>query len=77
VTEPVGVVAAFTPWNFPTLTPVQDLGALAAGCSIIVKASEETPGSCRAGEVFAGGRRAPARRAQPRVRRAGKGLPST
>jgi succinate-semialdehyde dehydrogenase/glutarate-semialdehyde dehydrogenase len=42
--EPVGVVAAFTPWNFPTLTPVRKIaGALAAGCSIIIKASEETP----------------------------------
>jgi succinate-semialdehyde dehydrogenase/glutarate-semialdehyde dehydrogenase len=47
VTEPVGVVAAFTPWNFPTLTPVRKIaGALAAGCSIVIKASEETPGSC-------------------------------
>jgi succinate-semialdehyde dehydrogenase / glutarate-semialdehyde dehydrogenase len=47
VTEPVGVVAAFTPWNFPTLTPVRKIAAaLAAGCSIIVKASEETPGAC-------------------------------
>jgi succinate-semialdehyde dehydrogenase/glutarate-semialdehyde dehydrogenase len=45
--EPVGVVAAFTPWNFPTLTPARKIGAsLAAGCSIIIKASEETPGSC-------------------------------
>jgi succinate-semialdehyde dehydrogenase/glutarate-semialdehyde dehydrogenase len=45
--EPVGVAAAFTPWNFPTLTPVRKIaGALAAGCSIIVKASEETPGAC-------------------------------
>jgi succinate-semialdehyde dehydrogenase/glutarate-semialdehyde dehydrogenase len=45
--EPVGVVAAFTPWNFPTLTPVRKIaGALAAGCSIVVKASEETPGGC-------------------------------
>jgi succinate-semialdehyde dehydrogenase/glutarate-semialdehyde dehydrogenase len=45
--EPVGIVAAFTPWNFPTLTPVRKIaGALAAGCSIIIKASEETPGSC-------------------------------
>jgi succinate-semialdehyde dehydrogenase/glutarate-semialdehyde dehydrogenase len=45
--EPVGVVAAFTPWNFPTLTPARKLaGALAAGCSIIIKASEETPGGC-------------------------------
>ena len=45
--EPVGVVAAFTPWNFPVLTPVRKIaGALAAGCSIIIKASEETPGAC-------------------------------
>jgi len=45
VQEPVGIVAAFTPWNFPTLTPVRKIaGALAAGCSIIIKASEETPG---------------------------------
>ncbi len=45
--EPVGVVAAFTPWNFPTQTPARKIGgALAAGCSIILKASEETPGAC-------------------------------
>ncbi|HEY4140876.1 MAG TPA: NAD-dependent succinate-semialdehyde dehydrogenase, partial [Pseudolabrys sp.] len=45
--EPVGVVAAFTPWNFPTLTPVRKIaGALAAGCTLIIKASEETPGGC-------------------------------
>jgi succinate-semialdehyde dehydrogenase/glutarate-semialdehyde dehydrogenase len=47
VQEPVGVVAAFTPWNFPTLTPVRKIaGSLAAGCSLIIKASEETPGGC-------------------------------
>jgi succinate-semialdehyde dehydrogenase / glutarate-semialdehyde dehydrogenase len=47
VQEPVGIVAAFTPWNFPTLTPARKVGgALAAGCSLIIKASEETPGSC-------------------------------
>ena len=47
VTEPVGVVAAFTPWNFPVLTPARKVAAaLAAGCSIIIKASEETPGGC-------------------------------
>jgi succinate-semialdehyde dehydrogenase/glutarate-semialdehyde dehydrogenase len=45
--EPVGIVAAFTPWNFPTLTPVRKIaGALAAGSSMIIKASEETPGGC-------------------------------
>jgi succinate-semialdehyde dehydrogenase/glutarate-semialdehyde dehydrogenase len=47
VHEPVGVVAAFTPWNFPVLTPARKAGgALAAGCSLILKASEETPGAC-------------------------------
>src|SRR5580700_915024 len=47
VQEPVGVVAAFTPWNFPTLTPARKIGgALAAGCALILKASEETPGAC-------------------------------
>lgn len=41
---PVGVVAAFTPWNFPINQVVRKLSAaLAAGCSIIVKAPEETP----------------------------------
>jgi succinate-semialdehyde dehydrogenase / glutarate-semialdehyde dehydrogenase len=47
VQEPVGIAAAFTPWNFPTLTPARKIGgALAAGCSLILKASEETPGAC-------------------------------
>jgi succinate-semialdehyde dehydrogenase/glutarate-semialdehyde dehydrogenase len=47
VQEPVGIVAAFTPWNFPALTPARKIGgALAAGCSLILKASEETPGTC-------------------------------
>ena len=47
VMEPVGIVAAFTPWNFPVLTPARKIGgALAAGCAIILKASEETPGAC-------------------------------
>jgi succinate-semialdehyde dehydrogenase/glutarate-semialdehyde dehydrogenase len=44
--EPVGICVAFTPWNFPTLTPARKIGgALAAGCSLILKASEETPAS--------------------------------
>ena len=42
--EPVGPVAAFTPWNFPINQVVRKLGAaLAAGCSFLVKAPEETP----------------------------------
>jgi succinate-semialdehyde dehydrogenase/glutarate-semialdehyde dehydrogenase len=47
--QPIGVVAAFTPWNFPALTPARKLaGALGAGCSIILKPSEETPGTALA-----------------------------
>ncbi|MDR0279224.1 MAG: NAD-dependent succinate-semialdehyde dehydrogenase [Paucimonas sp.] len=46
VREPVGPVAAFTPWNFPINQAVRKIaGALAAGCSIIIKAPEEAPGS--------------------------------
>ncbi|MEY3783621.1 MAG: hypothetical protein RIS97_1800 [Pseudomonadota bacterium] len=44
--EPVGPVAAFTPWNFPVNQIVRKLSAaLATGCSIIIKAPEETPAS--------------------------------
>ena len=42
--QPVGVVAAFSPWNFPMSQPARKIaGALASGCSIIMKAAEETP----------------------------------
>ena len=42
--DPVGPVAAFTPWNFPINQVVRKVSAaLAAGCSILVKAAEETP----------------------------------
>jgi succinate-semialdehyde dehydrogenase/glutarate-semialdehyde dehydrogenase len=41
---PLGVVAAFTPWNYPLASPTRKVaGALAAGCSIILKGAEETP----------------------------------
>jgi len=46
--EPVGPVASFCPWNFPALTPGRKIaGALAAGCSLILKPSEETPFTSR------------------------------
>ena len=49
VKEPVGPVAAFTPWNFPINQAVRKISAaLAAGCSIIIKGPEETPASCAA-----------------------------
>jgi succinate-semialdehyde dehydrogenase / glutarate-semialdehyde dehydrogenase len=47
--EPVGPVAAFAPWNFPIGNPGRKLGApIAAGCSVILKASEEAPASALA-----------------------------
>ncbi|MGZ8359941.1 MAG: NAD-dependent succinate-semialdehyde dehydrogenase [Allosphingosinicella sp.] len=46
VYEPVGPVAAFSPWNFPLGNPGRKLGApIAAGCSVILKSAEETPAS--------------------------------
>lgn len=42
--HPIGVVAAFSPWNFPMSQPARKIaGALATGCSIILKAAEDTP----------------------------------
>lgn len=54
IKEPVGPVAAFTPWNFPVSQAVRKIGAaLATGCSIIVKPPEETPGSpAFLGDIF-------------------------
>jgi len=47
VKEPVGPVAAFSPWNFPINQAVRKISAaLATGCSIILKGPEETPGPC-------------------------------
>ena len=47
--EPVGPVAAFTPWNFPATTPARKIsGALAAGCTCVIKPAEETPLTCLA-----------------------------
>lgn len=42
--QPIGTVAAFSPWNFPISQPARKVGgAIASGCSIILKAAEETP----------------------------------
>ncbi|MEM9635912.1 MAG: NAD-dependent succinate-semialdehyde dehydrogenase [Pseudomonadota bacterium] len=42
--QPIGTVAAFAPWNFPMSQPARKIaGALASGCSVILKAAEETP----------------------------------
>ncbi|RQR22895.1 NAD-dependent succinate-semialdehyde dehydrogenase [Burkholderia sp. Bp9143] len=46
IRQPIGPVAAFTPWNVPISSPSRKIsGALAAGCSIVIKAAEETPGA--------------------------------
>ena len=48
ILEPVGPVAAFTPWNAPALTVIRKVGsALAAGCSVVIKPSEETPATAQ------------------------------
>ncbi|MBB5223143.1 succinate-semialdehyde dehydrogenase/glutarate-semialdehyde dehydrogenase [Amaricoccus macauensis] len=57
--EPVGIVAAFTAWNFPAALVARKVApALAAGCSVIVRPSSQTPGTamvivdcCRAGNL--------------------------
>jgi succinate-semialdehyde dehydrogenase/glutarate-semialdehyde dehydrogenase len=49
VQEPVGPAVAFAPWNFPAMTPLRKVAAsLAAGCSCILKPSEETPATALA-----------------------------
>ncbi len=52
--QPIGTVAAFSPWNFPMSQPARKIaGALASGCSIIIKAAEETPaGACHIARAF-------------------------
>jgi succinate-semialdehyde dehydrogenase / glutarate-semialdehyde dehydrogenase len=60
--EPVGIVAAFTAWNFPAALLARKIApALAAGCSVIARPSNQTPGvamvmvdCCRAGDLPAG-----------------------
>jgi succinate-semialdehyde dehydrogenase/glutarate-semialdehyde dehydrogenase len=52
--EPVGVVAAITPWNFPSAMITRKVGpALAAGCTVVLKPSELTPYSALALAVLA------------------------
>jgi len=42
--EPIGVVAAITPWNFPNAMITRKVApAIAAGCTVVIKPSEETP----------------------------------
>jgi succinate-semialdehyde dehydrogenase / glutarate-semialdehyde dehydrogenase len=54
-TAPVGPVGAFVPWNFPAGGPMRKIAAaLAAGCSIVIKPSEEAPGTtCLLTRAFA------------------------
>ncbi len=54
IKEPIGVVAAITPWNFPLAMVTRKVGpALAAGCTMLLKPSEETPLSAFALAVLA------------------------
>lgn len=44
VRQPIGCVSAYSPWNFPMSQPARKVaGALASGCSVILKPAEETP----------------------------------
>jgi succinate-semialdehyde dehydrogenase/glutarate-semialdehyde dehydrogenase len=53
--EPVGIVAAVTPWNFPLAMLTRKLGpALAAGCTVVAKPAEDTPLSALAVVMLAG-----------------------
>ncbi len=46
IREPVGVVGAFTAWNFPAALPARKLApALAAGCPVLLRPSSQTPGT--------------------------------
>lgn len=47
--QPIGVVAAFAPWNLPVSSAIRKIGgALAAGCAVVLKAAEEAPSSVAA-----------------------------
>ena len=47
ISEPIGVVAAITPWNYPLLMAVwKVIPAIAAGCTVVLKPSELAPLSC-------------------------------
>lgn len=52
--EPVGVVGAIVPWNFPAGSPMRKMSAaIAAGCSLVIKASQEVPATvCALAQVF-------------------------
>ncbi len=52
--EPVGVVGAIVPWNFPAGSPMRKMSAaIAAGCALVIKASQEVPATvCALAQVF-------------------------
>lgn len=54
IRQPIGCVAGFSPWNFPMSQPARKVaGALASGCSIVLKPAEETPaGSIHIARAF-------------------------
>ena len=52
--QPIGVVGAITPWNFPNAMITRKVGpALAAGCAVVLKPAEQTPFSALALAVLA------------------------
>ena len=70
IKQPIGVVAAITPWNFPTAMITRKVApALAAGCTVVVKPADETPLSALALAELAQRAGMPAGRVQRRHRR--------
>ncbi|MDH3709790.1 MAG: aldehyde dehydrogenase family protein, partial [Cyclobacteriaceae bacterium] len=54
IKQPIGVVAAITPWNFPNAMITRKVApALAAGCTVVIKPAEDTPLSALALAVLA------------------------
>jgi succinate-semialdehyde dehydrogenase/glutarate-semialdehyde dehydrogenase len=73
--EPVGPVAGFTPWNFPGVIPASKISAaLATGCTMVIKPSEETPSTVLEIARALAGCGPAERRAERRARQAGGGL---
>ena len=67
--QPIGVVGAITPWNFPSAMITRKAGpALAAGCTFVVKPAEGTPFSALAMAELAERAGVPRRRVQCRYR---------
>ena len=70
IRQPIGVVAAITPWNFPAAMITRKVApALAVGCTVVAKPAPETPSDRARARRTRAARRDARRRPQPRDRR--------